>query len=135
MENQSMFNNISTNAFNSSYLDTTSHPELEYSLISLCVICAVGTILNSLIIVVIIHGSLTKTSVFMILLLALAMTDNLNIWFVVLGENGIYTLLPYCSSFLLCQVINLISNTAGIVSSWLIVVIAVERTIAIYTGH
>ena len=59
-------------------------------------ICGIGTILNSLVIIVIVYGSLMKTSVFMVLLLVLAVFDNLSLWFVALEEiiKQIYGLLP-----------------------------------------
>ena len=95
-------------------------------------ICGIGIILNSLVIIVIVYGKLMRTSVFMILLLVLAVFDNLTLCCSILQKNGIYGLLPLSSSLWLCSSIMFGMVCARNVSSWLIVFITVERFIAIF---
>ena len=88
--------------------------------------------MNSLIIIVITYGSLMKTSVFMILLLSLAIADNLALISVILRQNGVYTLLIFSQSIWTCRVIKFIIYSSTTISSWLIVLISIERFIAVF---
>ena len=78
---------------------------LLFDFIVKATVCGIGTILNSLVIAVIVYGSLMRTSVFMILLVVLAVFDNLSLWFVLLRSNVLYNLLPLSSSLWLCHTI------------------------------
>ena len=91
-----------------------------------------GMVMNSLIIIVITYGSLMKTSVFMILLLSLAIADNLALLFAILRQYGVYTLLVFSQSIWTCRGINFILFSSTTVSSWLIVLISIERFIAVF---
>ena len=95
-------------------------------------ICVLGTLLNCLIIIVIVYGSLMRTSVFMILLLVLAVFDNLALWSVSLAKGVIYSLLPFSPSLWLCQTFTFVIYLSGLVSSWLVVFISAERLMAVF---
>ena len=101
-------------------------------IISTVTICGIGTILNSLIIIVIVYGKMMKTSVFMILLLVLAVFDNLTLGCFILIKDGIYDLIPLSSSIWLCRTLMFGTYWTTHVSSRLIVFISVERYIAIF---
>ena len=59
---------------------TSKYEEIQFMLsawkITTVSICGIGTVLNSLVIIVILYGSLMRTSIFMVLLLVLAVFDN-----------------------------------------------------------
>ena len=101
-------------------------------LITTLTICVLGTVLNSLVIIVIVYGSLMRTSVFMILLLVLAVFDNVILCSYVLIQDKMYGLLPLSSSLWLCHIFFFGFYTAANVSSWLIVLISAECTIAVF---
>ena len=101
-----------------------------FSITSSFIICGVGIVANSFIVVVIIFGSL-KRSVFMTLLMLLAITDNLFLLSeVVFRMNTLtYTL---ASSLWICRISTYFYYTMGIISSWLLVSISLERYIAVF---
>ena len=101
-------------------------------LIATVTLCVIGTVLNSLVIIVIVYGSLMRTSVFMILLLVLAVFDNLALWTVTFIQLRIINLFPLASLLWLCRILLFCFYTASNVSSWLIVLISAERTIAVF---
>ena len=73
-----IMDNISSCDINGSLSAADCQPKHVFyplNTVATCLICGTGTILNSLIIVVIVYGSLMKNSVFMILLLVLAFFD------------------------------------------------------------
>ena len=91
---------------------------------------AIGLLANTLIIVVIIRGSL-RHSVFMTMLIVLAVTDNLTLLssdVLQLGLLGSY-LSP---SLLSCRILMCIGQSSGTISSWMVVLISVERFFAIF---
>ena len=94
------------------------------------IICGIGIVANSLIVVVIIFGSLRK-SVFMTLLMFLAIADNLYLLNEVVfsTECLIYAL---ASSLWNCRILTYFYYTVGIISSWLLVSISLERYIAVF---
>ena len=89
----------------------------------------VGLLANTLVIVVIVSGSLKK-SVFMTILLVLAVADNLTLLSNSLVQPGVFghifgqTLLP-------CRVLVYIGLSSGAMSSWMVVLISIERVFAI----
>ena len=95
------------------------------------VIAFIGTISNSLISIVIVFSK-KKASIFMTLLNALAIADNLYLWVVIFLQNGVYgcTFLP--SSVFFRQLGISFSFWTGITSSWLLVLISLERFIAVF---
>ena len=132
MENLSFLHDIS--CLNISGNNSEGTHERSISLLNFIVkstVCGIGTILNSLVIIVIVYGSLMRTSVFMILLF-LAVFDNLSLWFIFLRHDVIYSLLPLSSTLWLCRTIVFFIELAENVSSWLIVFISTERMIAVY---
>ena len=68
----------------------------------------------------------------MILLLVLAIFDNITTWIGIVSVKQIYNLFPFSSDLWFCHISSFIYVTALFMSSWLIVVITVERTIAVY---
>ena len=95
------------------------------------VIAFIGTVSNSLIIIVFVFSK-KKASIFMTLLNALAIADNLYLWVMIFIRDGVYgcTFLP--SSEFLSQLGTFFSFWCGITSSWLLVLISFERFIAVF---
>ena len=94
------------------------------------IITGIGTIGNSLIVYVIIRGSLSKHP-FMVLLMSLAIVNNLVIWLRLLtiaktSENFLSRIpLVFCVEAIL-------TSAGSILSSWLLVLISMERFIAVF---
>ena len=99
--------------------------------IAFLVICAIGTVANSLIIIVI-ALSKRKASIFMTLLKLLAVVDNVYLWIMVLIQEGIYRCIFLPDSLILSQLMTFLTFGVGTISSWLIVLISLERFIAVY---
>ena len=94
------------------------------------IVSGIGFVSNTLIIIVILHGSL-RASVFMSLLMFLAITDNVVLLFTVALRTR-DTFHIFVSSLLFCRIISLMYITAGIISVWLLVFISLERFIAVF---
>ena len=94
-------------------------------------VCSIGILANSLVIFVIIHGSLWK-SVFMNLLMTLAIYDSLYLIAVVNIQTGNFGQLGIGPSTLHCSLNRFLAHAGSLVSSWLTVLISLERFIAIY---
>ena len=94
-------------------------------------ICGVGTMANILVITVIGLSSLRK-SVFNVLLVVLALMDNLYLWSVVMVKTGVFGYVIFEPSLLLCRITLFLIYTNGTMSSWLIVLISSERFIAVF---
>ena len=133
MENE-ISSNISHLVFN-----TTNNPEETKSLLSSLptwtivrvTVCSIGILANSLVVLVIIHGSLWK-SVFMSLLMTLSIYDSLYLVAVVNIQTGIFGQLGIGPSTLHCSLNNFLFHGGSLVSSWVTVLISLERFIAIY---
>ena len=95
------------------------------------VISVTGTIANTLIIIVILSSHLRK-SVFMNILAFLAIADNIRLWSVLSIREGIFGLLGFGESLTLCRICIFTLYTSGTISSWLVVLISLERLIAVY---
>ena len=93
-------------------------------------IVGTGTAANSLIVIVIVAG-LPKRSVLMMVLFALALVDNLYLWSVIMTYKGIFGNFLFGPSLIACRVYYFIIYTSGMVSSWLVVLVAIERFIAV----
>ena len=93
------------------------------------ILTGIGTVGNSLVILVILLSSLRK-SVFMTLLMFLAVTDNSFLWNVTAGHIAAVGYL-FPSTLLKCRLMSFIYYTTGITSSWLLVLISLERFIAV----
>ena len=94
-------------------------------------ICSIGILVNSLIIFIIIFSSL-RTSVFMNLLMILAFYDILYLLVVIDIQPGLFGQLIINPSELHCSLNNYFRFVCGLVSSWVTVLISLERFIVIY---
>ena len=131
MRNHSFYNNISFSQNTTNYLIIPDQ-NLSLEAIMILLFTSMGMVLNTLIIVVIMWGSLMKTSVFMILLMVLAVADNVTLAFYILRDKETYTLLPFSHLPWLCCIVRFILYLSASVSSWLIVFISSERYIAVF---
>ena len=94
-------------------------------------ICSVGIVANSFGIFLITLSSL-RTSVFMNLVMILAIFDTLHQLAVINLEKGTFGQLLIGTSEVQCSITNYILYVCGVVSSWVTVIISLERFIAIY---
>ena len=109
---------------------TTLSDPLQFTTISRFIICGVGIAANSLIVVVITLASL-RISVFMTLLMFLAITDNLFLLNeVVFGAGNLFSALA--SSLWRCRLNVFFYYSTGIISSWLLVLISLERYVSVF---
>ena len=127
-------------ASNNSFFVTDEPDVIEYNLtestmpgstVLTVTICIAGLLANSLIIIVVLYGSL-KNLVIMNLLLALAVTDNLYLMFIVEKQRGILGEFIIGSSLLHCRLTVFLVFASGTISSWITVFMALERFIAIF---
>ena len=137
---------IETN-FNGSlfgFNDTTSpgqNHSLQFPLpawtIATLTICCVGIMANSFVISVVTISSL-RTSVFMNLVMILAIFDILYLLAVIHGQIGIFGQFLIEPSVVHCSLNNYLLYVCGVVSSWVTVLISLDRYIVIYfplKGH
>ena len=94
-------------------------------------ICLAGFLANSIIIIVILCGSLRKY-VIMNLLLELAMTDNVYLLLTIEKQRGIFGITFFGPSLLHCRLSTFLLFATSTISSWITVFIALERFIAVY---
>ena len=94
-------------------------------------IYSIGIFANSLVVFVVIKGSLRK-SVFMNLILMLAFFDSLFVIAKLNTRKEIFGLTLVGSSILHCSLNRFLLTISGLVSSWVTVLISLERFIAIY---
>ena len=129
------------NCTNNSYLcfNTTDDPaENEYQLSPIpvwtlvrVIVCSIGILANSLVVFVVLHGSLRK-SIFMNLLMILAIFDSLFLMGVIYIRKEIFGQISFGPSILHCSVSMFLLSVTGIASSWVTVLISLERFIALY---
>ena len=108
---------------------STSFPLPALTVTTLSV-CGIGAVANSLIVIIIFFSSLRK-SIFMILLMILAVVDNLYLSGVVMIQAGVFGFVLFDSSLFLCRVIIYLIFTTGFISTWLIVLISLERFLVV----
>ena len=133
--NHPFYDNVSFSQNTTNYpttLDNTNLYKVQLKDIMSLALISIGLVLNSLIITVITCGSLMKTSVFMILLLILAIADNTTLFFLILRNNEIYYFLPFSQSSNVCGVLRFFRYTSAAMSSWIVVLISAERFIAVF---
>ena len=94
-------------------------------------VCSWGILANFLVIFIIVFSSL-RTSVFMNLIVSLAICDSMYLMSVINIQRGIFGQLFIKSSLLHCRINIFFIHVSGIVSSWITVFISLERYIAIY---
>ena len=129
------------NCTNNSYVcfNTTNDPaENEYQLSPIpvwtlvrVIVCSIGILANSLVIFVVLHGSLRK-SIFMNLLMILAIFDSLLLMAVIYIRKEIFGQTYVGPSILHCSLSMFLLSVTGLASSWVTVLISLERFIAIY---
>ena len=102
---------------------------MEYMTVPLLVLSMVGLLANTLIIVVILCGSL-RHSVFMTILLVLAVVDNLTLLTTLLLRSGVFGHI-FGQALSLCRVLVFFSQSSQIMSSWMVVLISIERFMAV----
>ena len=105
--------------------------QLPFWTISEVLVGGIGILANSLIIIVIMLSSL-RTSVFMNLLMSLAFFDAIFLIFSITNEVNTLSENSNGPSLLFCRITFFVRFVSGIVSSWISVLISVERFIAIY---
>ena len=128
--NKSLYNNYSFYQNSTNSLTIPNPHVLPLTLTIELGVVSIGIVLNSLIVIVILFGSLLKTSVFMILLLVLAIADNATLFFHILWK--IYNFLPFSESRCIFCIVRFMLYFSAAVSSWLIVLISSERYIAVF---
>ena len=93
------------------------------------ILSIVGLLANTLVIVVIVCGSL-RHSVFMTLLVVLAVADNLVLLTTDLLQRGVFGHI-FGQALSACRVLMYIVQSSGTMSSWMVVLISIERFTAI----
>ena len=122
------FNSTVVSDLNDSLVSTKPLPLWTIIRVS---VCSTGLLANSLIIFVIMYGSLRK-SVFMNLLMILASFDSLFLIATINIQTGIFGQMFVGPSTLHCSLNISLLSVAGLLSSWVTVLISIERFIAIY---
>ena len=123
--------NVTLNASQVEDIGFITYPAVAELRIGLAVISGIGFIANSLIVIVILLGSLRK-SAFMILLMVLAIVDNIYILSSLFLLPGIFDLLWSSLSLTQCRLTWFVVTSSSIMSSWLLVLIATERFTAVF---
>ena len=90
----------------------------------------IGLIANTLVIIVIVKGSLSHM-VFMSILMLLAITDNVTLCVSNLLHRQLFGRI-FGESVLICHILSFLAPWSGFLSSWLIVLISAERFIAVF---
>ena len=128
MNNQTEF----ISSFNNESSDIVDHDiTVPVSTIVTVTMCIVGIFGNSLVIAVVLLGSL-RSSVFMNLLMALAISEILYLLGNINNGVGIFGRIYFGPSLLHCRINYYIMFGSGIVSAWITVLISVERYIAVF---
>ena len=94
------------------------------------VLSTIGFVTNILVIIVILCGSL-RHSIFMSLLVVLAITDNLTLLASNLVQPGVFGHL-FGPAVTVCRIFSFLMLSCGTMSSWTVVLVSVERYIAIF---
>ena len=94
------------------------------------VLSTIGFVTNVLVIIVILCGSL-RHSIFMSLLVVLAITDNLTLLASYLVQPGVFGHL-FGPAVTVCRIFSFLMLSCGTMSSWTVVLVSVERYIAIF---
>ena len=111
--------------------NNTLYSPIPLSTIVTVTVCSFGIMANFLVLLVISLTSL-RTSVFMNLIMYLAIVDTMFLFSVIHVRRGIFGELLIKPSFLYCCIIKFSIYVTGIVSSWVTVLISFERYIAIF---
>ena len=128
MSNNSQLLLNTTQVLTENYLLVSPPPLLTIIRVT---VCSIGTLANSLVIFVVVQGSLRK-SVFMNLLMILAIFDSLCLMSKVNVQKNVFGQMLFGPSMVHCSLTRFLLSMSDLVSSWLTVLISVERFIAIY---
>ena len=128
MSNNSQLLLNTTQVLTENYFQVSSLPLLAIIRVT---VCSIGILANFLVIFVVVQGSLRK-SVFMNLLMTLAIFDSLYLMAKIFIQKGIFGEMLVGPSTLHCSINRFLLSMSGLVSSWVTVLISLERFIAIY---
>ena len=128
MSNNSQLFLNTTQVLTENYLLVSPPPLLTIIRVT---VCSIGILANSLVIFVVVQGSLRK-SVFMNLLMVLAIFDSLCLMLKVNVQKNVLGQMLFVQSMVHCSLTHFLLSMSDLVSSWLTVLISVERFIAIY---
>ena len=129
--NNSITSDDSVFILNTTDVNNTLLSPIPLSTIVTGTVCSFGILANFLVLLVISLTSL-RTSVFMNLIMHLAIVDTMSLFSVVHGLRGIFGELIIKPSLLYCRFTIFCIYVTGIVSSWVTVLISFERYIAIF---
>ena len=93
-------------------------------------VCSFGILANFLVISIIVFSSL-RTSVFMNLIMSLAIFDSIYLMIIINLQRGLFGRLFIQPSLLYCRLMFFSLYISGTLSSWVTVLISLERYIAI----
>ena len=132
MENETLFNDTTTMTIHMPlfYMNSTVISPLPFTSVVTLVYCTIGLIANSIVIVVIIWGSL-RSSVFMTVLLALAIADNLALVAKIFIQDGVFGYVTFGKPLIVCSVYFGLLQGSATMSAWLTVLASAERMVAI----
>ena len=132
MANETLLNDTTTMTTDMPlfYMNNTVISPLPFTSVVTLVYCTIGLIANALVIIVILWGSL-RSSVFMTVLLALAIADNLVLVAKILIQDGIFGYVTFGKPFLFCSVYYGLLQGSATMSAWLTVLASAERMVAI----
>ena len=125
--NDTLFVLNTTNAIGQT--DSLPYPFPASTIVTVTV-CSFGILANVLVIFTILFSSL-RTSVFMNLILSLAIFDSLYLVIIINLERGLFGQLFISPSLLNCRLNIVFLYSSGMLSSWVTVLISSERYIAI----
>ena len=111
--------------------NNTLHSPIPLSTIVTVAVCSFGILANFLVLLVIILSPL-RNSVFMNLIMFLAIFDTIFLFSVINIQRGIFGEILIKPSLLYCRFNIFFNFVTGIVSSWITVLISFERYIAIF---
>ena len=106
-------------------------PSFSSTTIVTVTVCSAGMLANSLVILVVLFGSLQK-SVFMNLLMLLAISENFYLLTIIENQRGIFGKILVSPSVLHCRLNVFFAYVSGTASSWITVLISLDRFIAVF---
>ena len=106
-------------------------PSFSSTTIVTVTVCSAGMLANNLIILVVLFGYLQK-SVFINLLMMLAISENFYLLTIIENQRGIFGKILVSPSVLHCRLNVFFAYVSGTASSWITVLISLERFIAVF---
>ena len=111
--------------------NATDHFTVFFKTYGTVTITAIGTVANILILIVILASQLRK-SVFMNIILFLAIADILRLWSVASIRRGLFGIFGLGQSLTLCRIFIFVLYMSSTMSSWMVVLVSIERFVAVY---